>query len=201
MPAELHAALADASTAVTSKEIETATGLCDMISVPQSWARFLFHLVRVLGPRSCLEVGTGVGISAIYQAAALDFNGAGTLISVDTGDHARAAERSFADLDLSSRASVVIDSPGVGIERAIELGAPFDLALLDADHSEVGTIRDFDAVLPHLADSAVVVVDDIAWSGEMQRAWETIRQRPRVDLVLDLHRFGLLTVRRSPSEP
>ena len=44
-------------------------------SMPRIWARFLMRLVGELAPRSCIELGTGFGISAMYQAAALETAG------------------------------------------------------------------------------------------------------------------------------
>lgn len=194
LPRELASASADTGSSNPTEALDGATGICALISVPRAWGRFLFHLVRTLAPRSCLEVGTGIGISATYQAAALELNGAGGLITVDTTEHARAAERSFAELGLSPRASLVVDAPGEGIARAIERGGPFGLVLLDADHTENGTVRDFDAIAPHLSDGAVIVVDDIGWTDEMRRAWKTIRDRPQVEYALALQRFGILAM-------
>lgn len=181
-----------------SSAVEGAAGICGMLSVPRAWGRFLFHLVRRLQPQSCLEIGTGLGVSATYQAAALELNGTGKLITVDTMDHARAAESSFAKLGLGQRASLIIDEPGKGVARAIELGSPFGFVLIDADHTETATIRDFDAVSPHLGAGAVVIVDDIGWNDGMQRAWEVIRHRPRVELGLGLRRFGIVAMSTSP---
>src|SRR5688572_21226429 len=45
------------------------------MSIPSVWGRFLMRLVRELAPRSCLELGTGFGLSTAYQAAALELNG------------------------------------------------------------------------------------------------------------------------------
>lgn len=48
-------------------------------SKPAFWATFLFKLIRKLEPLSCVELGSCVGISASYQAAALSINGKGSL--------------------------------------------------------------------------------------------------------------------------
>src|SRR5215218_306872 len=53
------------------------------ISLPPVWGLFLMRLVRELRPRSCLELGTGLGISGAYQAASLELNRAGELTTLD----------------------------------------------------------------------------------------------------------------------
>ena len=151
---------------------------------------------RRLRPGSCLEIGTGFGVSTSYQAAALALNGRGSLISVDTGEHARAAELNLSVLGIADRATVVIDRPVVGLRRALELGERFDLALLDADHTEEGTIRDFDAIEPHLAPGAVVVIDDISWTGGMRTCLggDPLGSIGSI-MALGLRRFGIVTIR------
>ena len=52
----------------------------------------------------------------------------------------------------------------------------------------------FDAVLPHLADGAVVVLDDITQTAEMRRAWRTIATRERVSLAVGLRRVGVVAI-------
>ena len=43
----------------------------------------LYRFIREHRPRSCLELGVGHGVSALYIGAALEANGAGTLTTVD----------------------------------------------------------------------------------------------------------------------
>ena len=45
--------------------------------------RLLFALVQALRPRSCVEIGTHKGGSALITVAALDQIGAGTLVCID----------------------------------------------------------------------------------------------------------------------
>ena len=52
-------------------------------STSPRWAYLLFRLIRELRPESVLEMGSCVGISACYQAAALELNGAGKLLTLE----------------------------------------------------------------------------------------------------------------------
>jgi predicted O-methyltransferase YrrM len=52
-------------------------------SKPQFWATVLFKIIRKLGPHSCVELGSCVGISGAYQASALRINGQGAIISLE----------------------------------------------------------------------------------------------------------------------
>jgi predicted O-methyltransferase YrrM len=178
-----------------------ATGMCGLISISPVWGRFLMHLVRELTPESCLELGTGLGMSALYQGAALELNGSGSLITVDTGEWARMAEREFSDLGLEGRIELLLGPAGDTLARALDRGTPFDCVLLDADHTEEGTLAHFGAILPHLSDRAVVIVDDINWTSGMRRAWKVIRRTRRVALAVGIRRFGIAVVNKSAGNP
>jgi predicted O-methyltransferase YrrM len=178
---------------VDRDSIAGAAGMCGLLSMPPAWGRFLFHLVRRLRPGACLELGTGLGISAAYQAAGLECNGSGRLLTVDVDQHAAIATDVFEALKLGHRAELVIGPEEEALERALAAG-PFGLVVLDADHTEAATVAHFEAVLPHVRPGGVVVVDDIDWTVQMRSAWQRLRRHGRVRLAVGIRRVGLLSV-------
>lgn len=111
------------------------------------------RLVRELHPRSCLELGTGFA----YQAAALELNGAGRLTTLDVAaPWATIAERRFAELGLDEKVELRRGTIDETLDGVLQDASPVDYAFLDAEHTEVATIKHFDGVLPVLASGAVV---------------------------------------------
>jgi len=162
-------------------------------SMPRIWARFLMRLVGELAPSSCLELGTGFGISAMYQAAALEIRGAGRFTTLDQEPSLMTiARRGFAELELEDRIELKPGAIGATLSEAAAQAGPIDYALIDAEHTEAATVENFDNVRPHLSQGAVVVVDDIFMDAEMRRAWETIKGRPGNALTLTMRRLGLV---------
>jgi predicted O-methyltransferase YrrM len=193
LPPELAASLDRSGDAASEQKIDVATAL-QWISLPPILARLLLHLVRELRPRACLELGTGFGISTAYQAAALELNGAGELVSLDVADMTELAGLGLTRLGLDSRVELI---PGLledTLETVIERSPGFDYALLDADHTEESTVGAFDVILPGIADPGVVVIDDINWNAEMRRAWRTIQSRDPVVGTVSLRRLGIAIV-------
>jgi Methyltransferase domain len=164
-------------------------------SMPRIWARFLMRLVGELAPRSCIELGTGFGISALYHAAALELLGAGRFNTLDREPSLiPIAKRGFSELGLDRRIELTPGPIGETLDVVSAREAPIDYALIDAEHTEEATVENFDRLRPHLADGAVVVVDDIFMTEEMRRAWRTIQGRPGVGLDLTLRRLGIVVV-------
>jgi predicted O-methyltransferase YrrM len=166
-----------------------------LFSIPPAWGVFQMRLVRELAPRSCLELCTGLGLSAAYQTAALELNGAGALTTLEG---ARAwgaiAQDGLSALGLAGRGEVRLGVIEETLPQVARHVAPIDYAFLDADHSEQATLEHFDVILPHLSTHAVVVLDDIGRSEEMMRAWRAISRRERVRASLALGRLGLVTI-------
>jgi len=167
-------------------------------SKPPRWADLLFQLVRSTGATSLLEMGACVGISAAYQGAALELNGAGRLISLEgvKALQARSA-RTLDELGLTDRAEVRLGEFGTTLPAAIDDLAPVDYAFIDGNHQEDATVDYADQLHPHLADEALLIFDDISWSDGMARAWQTIVADPRYALTIDLRSVGLAVVSAS----
>jgi predicted O-methyltransferase YrrM len=179
----------------TEPEVPISTASLWM-SLPAQLCVFLMRLIRELRPRSCLELGTGFGISTAYQAASLELNGAGTLTTFEYAPEiAEIAGQGLSELGLTSRVEVNVGAIDDLLSEALEGIAPVEYAFVDADHTEEATIREFEAMLPHLAEEALVVFDDINWTeAGMTRAWDRIRRHGRVSAALPLRRLGVVAV-------
>jgi predicted O-methyltransferase YrrM len=180
---------------VTELALEIAD-ICALWSVPEIWGRLQLRLVRELAPVSCLELGTAFGVSASYSAAALELNGTGSLVTLDREAQVLPiARQTFEELGLDGRVEQRVgDIDEVLGDVAAQL-APVDFVFMDAEHTERATVAAFEAMAPHLAEGALVVVDDISINEEMRRAWDAISRSGRVLRAVDLHRQGVVVIR------
>jgi len=162
---------------------------------PPKLGQLLFRLVNHFQPRTIVELGTSLGLTTAYLAAAdsrahvLTFEGCPATAAVArhtfeaTG--IRNAEIIEGNLD---------DTLGPALAA---LPAPVDFAFFDGNHRYEPTLRYFEQMNQHRTDRSVFVLDDIHWSAEMERAWEAIRQHPDVTLTIDLFFIGLVFFRRN----
>jgi predicted O-methyltransferase YrrM len=170
-------------------------GITLFFSISQLWGEFLLRLVRELVPRRCLELGTALGISTAYQAAALKLNESGTLTTLEGARAwAAVAKQGLSTLGLADRTTVEVGPIDATLTEILAQAGPIDYAYLDADHTEKAVVRHFDMILPHMAPGGVAVLDDIRFSRDMRRAWDAVRRRDRVSTSLALGRMGLVTV-------
>ena len=171
-----------------------------MLSLPPAWCALLMRLVRELEPRSCLELGTGAGISTAYQAAALALNGSGTLQTLEgSPDWARRAGANLSALGLDD-VGIVVGTITETLPAAVERGRPIDFAYIDAEHETEPAVAQFERILPGLSPGAVLVFDDVDWS-QMRAAYERIRRHPRVAAAVGVGRLGLAVVDGHGEQP
>ncbi|WP_046245144.1 O-methyltransferase [Hymenobacter terrenus] len=161
---------------------------------PPHLAQLLFRLVNHFRPATILELGTSLGLTTAYLAAAdsrhrvLTFEGCPNIAAL--------ARETFATLHLRN-----IDIIEGNIDHTLAptlatLTAPLDFAFFDGNHRYEPTLRYFELCLAHRTNDSVFVFDDIHWSAEMERAWEAIKAHPEVNITVDLFHIGLVFFRK-----
>lgn len=71
-----------------------------------------------------------------------------------------------------------------------------DFILIDATHNYQGTLTYFNTLLPYLHHDSIMIIADIHWSAEMQKAWKEIIGCSSVSLSIDFYECGVLFFRR-----
>ena len=163
-------------------------------SKPKRWALLLFHLIRRFKPNQCLEFGTCFGISTLYQSAGLALNGSGNIVTMEGAQSlASLARENFQELGCKNILSVAGKFDDV-LNEVIDRHQPFDFVFVDGHHEGSATIRYFERLLPSVTRNAVIVFDDIHWSGSMKEAWKYIVRHQRVKYSVDLYQVGIIIV-------
>ncbi|MBQ3717331.1 MAG: class I SAM-dependent methyltransferase [Paludibacteraceae bacterium] len=156
--------------------------------------QLLFRLVNFMGqeekrPLEILELGTSLGITTAY------------LSSADSHNHVVTLEGSEAVLQVARGVWQAlrlknIESKVGNIDDTLYLYAreKLDLAYVDANHTYEATMRYADYLLPRMHEKGVLVIDDIYYSEEMERAWTALKNDSRVTTSMDLYHIGLLFV-------
>jgi predicted O-methyltransferase YrrM len=174
--------------------------LCRRTSKKYPWAHLLFQIIRKLRPAVCLELGTCIGISAAYQAAALELNQSGKLLTLEGAEPLAAlARRNFERLGFH-RIVLRVGRFQDTLEDALREYAPVHFSFVDGHHDEQATLSYFDHMFPFLSEGAVLVFDDILWYEGMQKAWKTITADARVKIAIDLGAMGICVTTKVPGD-
>jgi len=186
---KVHVTDLGAGSQVEDKKERTISSLAKHSANQPFVCRILFRIVNFYKPKRMLELGTSLGISTNYQAAAsLD----GRMVTIEgCPNTAHLAAGNFKLLGAKNISLLEGDFDKMLPVAANELG-PFDYVFIDGNHRKEPTIRYFETCVAHAHPDSVFVFDDIHWSDGMEAAWETIKQHPKVKLSIDLFFFGVV---------
>lgn len=125
--------------------------------------QFLALLVKLIGAKRLLEVGTFTGYSALCMAAALPQGG--SLICCDIpGDYNAIARRYWQEAGLAERIDLRL-SPALETLAMLDQPEAFDLIFIDADKSNYPNYLEH--ALRLLRVGGLAVFDNTLWSGRV----------------------------------
>ena len=162
----------------------------------------LFRIVNFLHeeekrPLQILELGTSLGITTAYLASVdsrnkvVTMEGSEAVLRVAQGVWKMLKLKNIewiqGNIDDTLYNIYSVQSSDVRSER-------IDLAYVDANHTYEATMRYADFLLNRLTEKGILVLDDIHYSEQMERAWSELKADPRVTTSMDLYHVGLLFV-------
>jgi caffeoyl-CoA O-methyltransferase len=146
-------------------ETEELGDIAIMQIAPEQGA-FMTLLVRAMGARRALELGTFTGYSAICIARGLAEGG--TLVTCDlNGDWTQVAQRYFDEAGVADRVDLRL-GPALDIIRELPADEPFDFAFVDADKTEYPDY--YEECLRLLRPSGLMMLDNVLRSGQVLAA-------------------------------
>ena len=162
-------------------------------------------LVRLIGARKALEVGTFTGYSAICIARGLPDDGRLTCLEV-SDEYAAIAQANIDDAGVRDRVEIRV-GPAQGSLEAMPATPDFDFAFIDAD--KTGYPAYYELVLERVRDGGLILLDNMLQGGrvltretgnaaivdDLNRA---IHDDPRVDMAMTVSADGLTLVRKRP---
>jgi Methyltransferase domain len=151
--------------------------------------RCFAHLASELQPKLIVEVGTAFGVSGMYWLLGMRGSG-GRLITFDPNE----AWVEIARRNLETIGGSYESVCGTFEENLAMIQGPVDMAFLDAIHTDGHVSRQFELIVERSSSNAVVVVDDVNFSGgDMERCWKHLSLDSRVSgSVLLSGRVGVL---------
>jgi predicted O-methyltransferase YrrM len=181
-----------AGSRVAASKKRTVQQLTHSALKPKKYARLLYRLVRHYQPTTIVELGTSLGITTSYLAAA---NPQATITSIEGSQAvAEIAKQNFHRLHFD-KIQLLQGNFDELLPSVIHSYPSIDLAYIDGNHRYDPTVSYFYQLLPKMHNNSILVFDDIHWSKEMEMAWEKIKQHPSVQCTVDIFFLGFVFFR------
>lgn len=156
---------------------------------PKKYAQLLYRMVQYYKPTTIVELGTSFGITTAYLASA---NAASKVFTCEgSAAIASIAKHNIEALQLNN----VQLSEGDFAKTLSPLLSNLNtvnFAFADGNHRKEPTLEYFNQLLKHATPATILVFDDIHWSGQMEEAWQAIKQHSAVTLTIDLFFIGIV---------
>jgi caffeoyl-CoA O-methyltransferase len=139
---------------------EQRTGGASRMQIGGDQGTLFEILVRAIGARSAIEIGTFTGYSAMSIARGLAPGG--TLICCDVSEEwTGIAREHWQQAGVSDRIDLRI-GPAIDTLAALDDGIVFDVAFIDADKTNY--LNYYEALVPRMAANGLILVDNTLWS-------------------------------------
>ena len=165
--------------------------VCDIAKrslAKKKYAQMLARLVNWLDDGlTIVELGTSLGVTTAYMAAMDSRNKVVTYEGCS--GVATIAEENWKSLGIRNIECRVGEITADVLERDLD---KVDVAFIDANHTYTSTLAYFNVLAKKVHAKSVIVVDDIHYNPEMERAWKEICADERVTSTMDLYQMGLV---------
>jgi caffeoyl-CoA O-methyltransferase len=131
--------------------------------------QFMALLVKLIGARRCIEVGTFTGYSSLAVALALPADG--TLVTCDINPQTTAIARQFwREAGMDARIELRLQPALATLTELLAGGGAnrFDFAFIDADKPAYRAY--YDKLLELVRPGGLIAVDNTLWDGEVANA-------------------------------
>jgi predicted O-methyltransferase YrrM len=170
-------------------------------------AQLLFRIVKYFKPKQILELGTSLGLatSALSlgtpKAKIISLEGCPKTLKqcqkhmLHTQSQQHSLSSRAQSRDIFNNVQFINTEFSTYLKTINQQPTTFDFIYLDSNHSQRATLEYFDLLLPTVTNDSVWIFDDIHWSKDMEEAWQTIKNHPKVTVTVDTFQWGIIFFR------
>lgn len=159
---------------------------------PARFGQLLYRIAKFYNARSVLELGTSLGITTLYLSKAIND---GMITTIEGSENiVEVAKQNFARSH-AQNIRVISGEFSQKLPEVLGNMNSIDLAFIDGNHRYQPTLNYFRAISAKTHDGSIIILDDIHWSGEMEKAWEEIKREEISRCTIDLFYMGIVFFR------
>ena len=117
---------------------------------------FVRQLIRIVKPKKILEIGTGIGYSALMMHDAYPYS---EILTIEKDSQRYEDAMRHIQAHQKENDIHVINGDALDVLNQLPKGDPFDLVLIDASKGQYQ--RFFEHIEPYLSDTGIVISDNV----------------------------------------
>jgi predicted O-methyltransferase YrrM len=181
-----------AGSRVFKSNIRAINQIAKTAGITSNRAELLFRITHYFQPSTILEIGTSLGLAT--SALALGNPKAKITTLEGCGNTLAQCQLQLQKFNINN-----VDYVNTEFSSFLKNLQPttYNLQLIyfDGNHSKAATLSYFELLLPTITNETVWIFDDIHWSKDMEKAWEIIKNHPKVSVTIDTFQWGMVFFR------
>jgi predicted O-methyltransferase YrrM len=155
---------------------------------PLKFSALYSRMIRHFKAKTVVELGTSFGINTLYMAQCKESN----VTTFEGSREVAGIARLTFDFAEAKNIHLVEGNLQNTLSEFLQTIRKVDFVFMDANHRYEPTIAYFQWLLAGITENSIVVLDDIHYSGEMEKAWNELKNHKLVYGSADLYRCGIL---------
>jgi len=178
-----------AGSRISGKAMRTVRSIAHGGISPSKYSKLFTQFIRYFNCKNVVELGTALGINALYLARATpevrvtSFEGCNTIADI--------AEQVIAQCGCAN-IQIIRGNVDDTLPSFLRNTRDIDLLYMDANHTYEATLAYMDQVISRLSFRAVLIIGDIYWSKEMTRVWKDMKKRFPRAVCIDIYQCGII---------
>ena len=178
-----------AGSRIFKSDIRAINKIAGNAGISAKHAELLFRVCNYFQSFNILEIGTSLGLAT--SALSLGNDKAKITTLEGCAETAAVAKKQFEKFGLTNIETITTE-----FSEYLKSGEKtWNLIYFDGNHSMQATLEYFELLLPAITNETVWIFDDIHWSKDMEEAWESIKNHPKVTVTIDTFQWGIVFFR------
>jgi predicted O-methyltransferase YrrM len=167
--------------------------IAETAGISRKRAELLFRITNYFQPNNILEIGTSLGLAT--SALTLG-NPKARIKTLEGCPNTIAIAKNQLQLFNLKNVECITTEFSEYFKTYNLQPITYNFIYFDGNHSKSATLNYFELLLPTITNESVWIFDDIHWSKDMEKAWEIIKNHPRVTVTIDTFQWGFVFFRR-----
>ncbi|WP_282786974.1 O-methyltransferase [Flavobacterium croceum] len=182
-----------AGSKVFKNDVRKICAIAKNAGISRKRAQLLFRLTRYFKPERILEIGSSLGLATSAMALGNPNAKITTLEGCFQTSHLCEIQLQKFHINNVECIHTKFEDYLNSFESQI---STFNFIYFDGNHTKKATLDYFNLLLPTITNDTVWIFDDIHWNNDMQKAWQIIKDNPKVKVTIDTFQWGIVFFRK-----
>lgn len=151
--------------------------------------RFFYNIINYLGVEKIIEFGSSFGVSTMAMSRA---DSVAKIYTIEGSENIYLyAQNAFKKMNAENIVAINANIDDV-VKQKDYFSEKVDMVVIDANHTYDAVVKYTEFVKGLMSENSILILDDIHWSKDMNKAWRKIIEDECFTLSIEMWQMGIL---------